>query len=61
VATIYWRGRDANIGECPKKSQTREPTKGGVKPAHEDTYPAGNNSKPYGDPLRHVIEERQKK
>jgi hypothetical protein len=52
---------DANIGKRPEKSQTREPAKGGIKPAHEDTYPSGDSPKPHGDPLRHVIEEQQKK
>ena len=52
---------DANIGKRPEKSQAREPAKGGIKPAHEDTYPSGDSPKPHGDPLRHVIKEQEKK
>ena len=45
----------------PEKDQTREPAKGGITPAHKDTYPSGDSPKPHGDPLRHVIEEQDKK
>jgi hypothetical protein len=52
---------DANTGKRSEKSQTRDPAQGGIKPANEDTYPFGDSPKPHGDPLRHVIEEQDKK
>ena len=52
---------DTNTGKRPDKSQTREPAKGGIKPAREETYPSGDSPKPHGDPLQHVIEEQEKK
>ena len=45
----------------PEKDQTREPAKGGITPTHKDAYPSGDSPKPHGDPLRHVIEEQEKK
>ena len=45
----------------PEKSQTHEPAKGGLKPAHDSAYPSGDSPKPHGDPMRHVIEEQKKK
>ena len=34
---------NANTGKRPENSQTREPAKGGIKPANEDTYPFGDS------------------
>ena len=45
----------------PEKSQTREPAKSGLEPAHDSTYRSGDSPKPHGDPMRHVIEEQNKK
>jgi len=45
----------------PEKSQTREPAKGGLEPAHDSAYASGDSPKPHGDPMRHVIEEQKKK
>ena len=52
---------DANTGKRPEKSQTHDPAKGGIKPAIENTYPYGDSPKPHGNPLRHMIEEQDKK
>ena len=47
--------------DSTREDQTREPAKGGITPAHKDTYPYGDSPKPHGDPMRHVIEEQKKK
>jgi hypothetical protein len=47
--------------KSPEPSQKREPAKGGMTPAQQDTHPSGDTSKPHGDPLRHVIEDQKKK
>lgn len=48
------------IEQSPEKDQTREPAKGGITPAHKDTYPSSDSPKPHGDPMRHVIVEENK-
>ena len=45
----------------PEKSQTREPAKGGLKPAHKDTYPSGDSPKAQGDKLQHAVDEAAKR
>jgi hypothetical protein len=39
------------------KSQTHEPAKGGLKPAHENAYPSGDSPKAQGDKLQHAVDE----
>jgi hypothetical protein len=41
----------------PEKSQTHEPAKGGLKPAHENSYPSGDSPKAHGDKLQHAVDE----
>ncbi len=52
---------EAKSDKRPGQSQTREPAKGGITPAHKDTFPSGDSPKPHSDPLRHVIEEEKTK
>ena len=52
---------DANIGQRPEKSQTREPAKGGLKPAHENAYPSGDSPKAQGDKLQHAVDKAASK
>ena len=48
---------DAKTDNRPDNSQTREPAKGGTKPAHENAYPSGDSPKPHGDKLEHAADE----
>jgi len=41
----------------PEKSQTDEPAKGGLKPAHENAFPSGDSAKRQGDKLQHAVDE----
>ena len=41
----------------PDKSQSREPAKGGTRPAHENAYPSGDSPKAQGDKLQHAVDE----
>ena len=45
----------------PDPSQTRDPAKGGIKPAHDNAYPSGDSPKPQGDKLKHAVDEAAKK
>ena len=47
----------AEAEKRPEKSQTREPSKGGLKPAHENTFPSGDSPKAQGDKLQHAVDE----
>lgn len=44
-----------------EKSQTDEPAKGGLKPAHSNTFPSGDSDKPHGDKLEHAVDEAAKR
>jgi hypothetical protein len=48
---------DAKTDNRPDNSQSREPAKGGTKPAHENAYPSGDSPKPHGDKLEHAADE----
>ena len=48
---------DAKSDKRPDQSQTHEPAKGGVKPAHENAYPSGDSPKAQGDKLQHAVDE----
>ena len=51
---------NANTGKRPENSQTREPAKGSLsQPTKIHIF--RRQPKPHGDPLRHVIEEQEKK
>ena len=50
----------AEADKRPEKSQTREPAKGGLKPAHENAYPSGDSPKAQGDKLQHAVDEAAK-
>ena len=39
------------------KSQTHEPAKGGLTPAHDSAYPSGDSPKGHGDKLQHAVDE----
>ena len=41
----------------PAPSQSREPAKGDIKPAHENVYPSGDSPKGHGDKLQHAVDE----
>lgn len=41
----------------PDTTQTDDPAKGGVKPAHRDPFPSGDSPKPQGDKLQHAVDE----
>ena len=41
----------------PDPSQTRDPAKGGIKPAHDNAYPSGDSPKAQGDKLQHAVDE----
>ena len=47
----------AEADKRPEKSQTHEPAKGGLKPAHENAYPSGDSPKAQGDKLQHAVDE----
>ena len=47
----------AEADKRPEKSQTREPAKGGLKPALENTFPSGDSPKAQGDKLQHAVDE----
>ena len=47
----------AEADKHPDKSQTHEPAKGGLTPAHEDAYPSGDSPKGHGDKLQHAVDE----
>lgn len=51
----------ANTKKGPEDPQTHEPAKGGLEPPHKDPYPSGDSSKLQGDPIKHLLEEQQKK
>jgi hypothetical protein len=48
---------DSNANKHPQKSQTEEPAKGGIKPAHKDAHPSRDSPKPQGDKLQHAVDE----
>ena len=48
---------EANTGNRPEQSQTDDPAKGGVKPAHKHSHPSGDSPKPQGDKLQHAVDE----
>jgi hypothetical protein len=48
---------DAKTDTRPDKSQSHEPAKGGLKPAHQKTYPSGDSPKAQGDKLEHAVDE----
>jgi hypothetical protein len=50
----------AEADKRPETSQTHEPAKGGLKPAHENAYPSGDSPKAQGDKLQHAIDEAAK-
>jgi hypothetical protein len=50
----------AEADKRPEKSQTHEPAKGGLKPAHDDAYPSGDSPKAQGDKLQHAVDEAAK-
>jgi hypothetical protein len=52
---------DAKSDNRPDESQTREPAKGGTKPAHENAYPSGDSPKRQGDKLEHAVDEAAKR
>ena len=47
----------AEADKGPDKSQTHEPAKGGLTPAHKDAYPSGDSPKGHGDKLQHAVDE----
>ena len=47
----------AEADKRPDKSQTHEPAKGGLKPAHDDPYPSGDSPKLHGDAMQHAMDE----
>ena len=48
---------DTKTDKRPDKAQSREPAKGGLKPAHENAYPSGDSPKAQGDKLQHAVDE----
>jgi hypothetical protein len=55
---------DAKTDKRPEQSQTDDPAKGGIKPAHKSAFPSGDSPKPQGDKLQHAVDdaaERKKK
>ncbi len=51
---------EAKTEKHPETSQTREPAKGGITPAHENAYPSGDSPKPHGDKLQNSSDEAAK-
>jgi hypothetical protein len=51
---------DTKTDNRPDPSQTHEPAKGGLKPAHADAYPSGDSPKAQGDKLQHAVDEAAK-
>ena len=47
----------AEADKNPEKSQTHEPAKGGLTPAHDAAYPSGDSPKGHGDKLQHAVDE----
>jgi len=47
----------AEAEKRPTNAQTRDPAKGGLKPAHENAYPSGDSPKAQGDKLQHAVDE----
>ena len=47
----------AQADKRAEKSQTHEPAKGGLKPAHDNAYPSGDSPKAQGDKLQHAVDE----
>jgi hypothetical protein len=52
---------DVKADNRTDKSQTREPAKGGTKPAHDQAYSSGDSPKPQGDKLQHAVDEAANK
>jgi len=50
----------AEADKRPDKSQTHEPAKGGLKPAHENAYPSGDSPKAQGDKLDEAANRKSK-
>jgi hypothetical protein len=48
---------ETKADKLPDPSQTRDPAKGGIKPAHENAYPSGDSPKGHGDKLQHAVDE----
>jgi hypothetical protein len=63
ILTTQEKAMSAEADKRPEKSQTHEPAKGGLKPAHDDAYPSGDSPKAQGDKLQHAVDEavKQKK
>ena len=47
----------AEADKRPTNAQTREPAKGGLKPAHQKPYTSGDSQKAEGDKLQHAVDE----
>jgi hypothetical protein len=51
---------DATTDNRSEKPQTREPAKGGTKPAEANATASGDSPKPHGDKLEHAVDEAAK-
>ena len=51
---------ETRTDQRPEKSQTDEPAKGSIKPAHKTSYPSRDGLKREGDKLQHAVDEAAK-